>query len=182
MDFSKFGGNIQAKARQLENYFNDGGNKAVIKEVTRFLDDNFRLQGWQGTSLEPWRANKKGTTILVKSGALRRGFNHSVIGAGTVQFYNNVPYAAVHNQGFNGSINITGHTRSKYEKAQKFDVNTRRKQTLTVKIGETNVQSHTRQMNIDQRQFAPYEGHESQILNDEITKQLETDIMNLFKF
>lgn len=153
----------------------------VKKQVYRFIDDNFRLQGWQGTSLEPWKPNKKGTTILVKSGHLRRGFNDDT-SPGLVRFYNNMPYAQVHNEGYSGSINITGHARSRYQKATTYNTSTRRRQTLTVKIGESPVQGHTRQMNISQRQFAPYEGHESQTLNNAIMRELERDITNLFKF
>ena len=153
----------------------------VVRETLHFIDDNFRMQGWQGVSLQPWLPNKKGTTILVRTGALRRGFNYSIQSDG-VLFYNNIPYAKVHNEGFSGAINIRAHTRSKYLKVKASNVGTGKVKASYSKVSETEVSGHTRNINVIQRQFAPTANSPSPILEAEIVKWLEHDIKNILTF
>lgn len=76
-------------------------------EAERFIDNNFRDQGFHGTTFQKWPQRKKPTkgrarAILILSGALRRSFvrtdsaDHTTIST-------DIPYAQVHNEG--GTIN-----------------------------------------------------------------------------
>lgn len=160
----------------------------VVGKTLRFIDDNFRMQGWQGKSFQKWEPNARKGTILVKNGHLRRGFNYGDAGFGAVRFYNNVKYAAVHNRGFDARVKVPEHKRARYAKSKVFSVNEftksgrRKSQTVTNKIGEGTVQAHSRHMKIRQRQFAPYEGSESPVLNKSITRELEREISKILTF
>lgn len=172
-------------AGKVQAYVTDQAPGMVIRKTLRFIDGNFRAQGWQGSSFQSWAPIKRKGTILVKNGRLRRGMNYSSAGAGAVRFYNNMPYAEVHNRGFKGTVSVKAHTRSKYFKSKVMAVNefTRtgrhKSKTITNKIGESQVKAHTRKVNIIQRQFAPYEGHESPVLNKSIARELERDISKI---
>jgi len=149
----------------------------VVRETIRFIDDNFRMQGWQGASFIPWQPNKKGTRILVHKGDLRRGFNYYP-SPGEVYFYNNIVYADIHNRG--GIIN---------KPARKEDFVRNRhiggKRNGMFKKGTAPGDGFTFRPNIivmPQRQFAPIEGQESLVLNAAIMKYLEQDIGNILRF
>jgi len=91
-------------------------------------------------------------------------------------FYNNIPYAKVHNEGFSGLVNIPKHIRVKFEKTAIYNVKSHRPRAIKVRVGEGDVQGHTRHANIIQRQFAPTNESLSPILAAEITEWLEKDI------
>ena len=182
MDSSEFGKFSAARAATLTRYFNNEGVAVVARETLRFVDDNFRLQGWQGASFQPWKAIKRPGTILVKTGALRRSFNWQNRGNGEIYFYNNLPYAKAHNEGFKGAVNVRAHSRATYMKTKVSSLSTRKTKTVTTKVRERTVETFTRNMDLPRRQFAPFEGSESPVLNAAIIKQLAKDITNIFKY
>jgi phage gpG-like protein len=178
MDSSQFGKLSGAKLATLERYFQEEGPKMVVRETLRFIDDNFRMQGWQGATFQPWEPNKKGTRILVRKGDLRRGFNYLNRGNGEVEFYNNIIYAGIHNQG--GII-------VKRARSETFVRNrhTSGKRQGLFKRGTTPGEGFTYKPGLivmPQRQFAPIEGQESPVLNNDIMKFLEQDIRNILTF
>jgi len=79
----------------------DGIGKIGLK----FIDDNWRLQGFQGTSFQPWQKLKNAPrptrSILVNTGTLRRSFRKQDSTDHTT-LYTDIPYARVHNEGFHG--------------------------------------------------------------------------------
>lgn len=185
MDSQQFAKLSKATKVKISKYITDQAPGMVIRKTLRFIDGNFRAGGWQGNSFNKWYTNARGTSNRVKTGAMRRSFNYSGAGAGAVRFYSNVPYAYAHNRGFRGTINIKAHTRAKYQSSKvmainEFTRNGRRKtKTITNKIGETMVKAHTRKVNIIQSQFAPYEGSESRILNESISRELNREITKI---
>lgn len=168
--------------RLVSAYLNDRAQGMIINKTLRFVDGNFRAQGWQGSSFKKWREIQRKGTILVKTAALRRSWNYQMASGGGVRFYNNVPYAKAHNEGFTGTVQVKAHQRNRYEKSQvhsltDFNRNgTRRVRTVTNKVGSNQVKAHTRQVHIIQRQFAPYSGHESQVLNNSIIREINREI------
>lgn len=189
MDSSEFAKIGRQKVNQITRYITDQAPGMVIAKTLRFIDGNFRAQGWQGASFQRWPAiSRKGGTILVKTGALRRSMNYNSAGPGAVRFYSNVPYSGVHNRGFYGSVRVKAHTRAKYGKSKIFAINdfnksgTRKSRTVTNKIGEAQVPAHTRRMRIKQRQFAPYQGSESPVLNNSITRDIQRQITKILTF
>jgi len=71
-----------------------------VETAERFLE-NFRKEGFFGS---PWKRRKKGAkrdkgrALLVDTGNLRRSINSRTT-ADSVEFYTDVPYAAIHNEG-----------------------------------------------------------------------------------
>ena len=60
---------LQQKANEIKNYANTRYPTVAANIALRFVNGNFRAQGFQGQSFEKWKKSK-GTT-LVKSGNLR---------------------------------------------------------------------------------------------------------------
>lgn len=185
MDNLQFIKALKQNRTKVMRYIADQAPGMVIRKTLRFIDGNFRAGGWQGSTFNKWRPNVKGTTTLIKTGRLRRSFNYSGAGVGAVRFYSNADYAYAHNRGFRGTVNIKAHTRSKLQVSKvtainEFTASGRRKtRSVTNKIGESQVKAHTRKVNIIQRQFAPYEGSESQTLNKSIERELITEIKKI---
>lgn len=83
----------------------------------------------------PWipskRAQKQGGQTLTDTGTLRRSINYQVKSDTQVEIGTNVPYGAIHQYGFKGSINIPAHSRK----------------------GGISVSAHTRNLNMPARPF-----------------------------
>ena len=150
----------------------------VVRETLRFIQIGFEKQGWQGASFTPWKANKKGLVpILHRNGDLQGGFNYTLQGNGDVLFYNNIPYARAHNEGFKGQVTVRAHSRRKTGAANIYNVKSHRPRAIRVDIGEPlKIEQFTRNMNLVQRQFAPTEDSPSPVLEAAIIKWLEHDI------
>jgi len=76
---------------------------AIGVEAVHFVDDNFRLQAWQGATTTPWpkrRSKDKGAAraLLVQTGALRRSIRQ-INSADHVTIGTDIPYAKIHNEG-----------------------------------------------------------------------------------
>lgn len=100
---------------------------AIIgEEVVNFTLDNFQAEGWQGDSFEAWPQRKNPTAwgkradtdraLLVKTGKLKRSIRVGKIADDKVTIIAggaDVPYARVHNEGFEGEVtqNVHEHTR-----------------------------------------------------------------------
>lgn len=137
----------------------------IESAALRFVDDNFRAQGWEG---QAWKPSKG--TILVKTGALRRGFQSQVT-TGQVRITNSLPYAQPNNEGFEGTVTVPEHNRVIYVK------NGRKKK----KTGSAKVKGYKKKMTLPKRQFAPYEGHESPTLNNTVKTLIQTEIAKTLK-
>lgn len=176
----------QAQVDRVVSYITNRAPGMIIGKTLRFIDGNFRAQGWQGQSFVPWKKNARNGTILVKSGALRRGINYTGAGPGAVRFYNNVKYAGIHNRGgtINKDVRVKAHKRRILSNEEVSAPGARKEKWVKMKTGTANVKSHIRKMNftMPQRQFAPYEGSESPILNKSITRELEREVTNILNF
>ena len=81
---------------------------AMGVEALHFIDDNFKMQGFQGATFQEWPlrvAKQKGPkrAILIQTGTLRRSFRQQNGAQGTT-ISTDVPYAQVHNDG--GTIHM----------------------------------------------------------------------------
>lgn len=169
MDSKNFQKITSAQAGQIRNYINTDAPLMAGRKTLIFIDDNFQKQGWQAGLFQPWKKNKSGRTpILIKAGHLRRSFNFQISTA-VVRFYSNIKYAKIHNQG--GTITALANVN---QFQRKYGANSKKSGTYTVK-------AHTRKMNtkIPRRQFAPYEGHESSVMNNAIISELQAKITSI---
>lgn len=180
-----FQAETQRKAKELENYIVNVFPQRAGKIALRFIDGNFRAQGWQGQRFSLWKPNKRNGTILVDKGRLRRSI-HFRTAPGQVSVFSNSPYAAVHNRGFNGTVTVKEHTRYKYV-AQKIGTGrfnksgTERLKTIHTVASSSDVSSHTRKMNIEKRQFMPEGQNGSPVFANAIRREIVREIKQIFK-
>lgn len=130
-------------------------------EVVNFSLDNFRSQGFLGSSFQPWKPRKKtgswgkkgkndnGRAILVKTGKLRRATRVIRANANEVVIGNYMPYAKAHNDGLRiGEIQqVKAHTRKISTVAKVSSLKTKKTTSKKVTAGTTTVKAHTRRIN-----------------------------------
>lgn len=130
------------------------GNEAV-----NWTKQNFRRQGWPGQSFQAWKprkANAKrnaGRGILIDSGRLSRSPRLISTGPLRATFGTDVPYAAAHNNGFTGTVNVKAHKRNKIGTVRVSTGKTGvfgKKKTIT---GVGDIKAHQRSMRLPRRRF-----------------------------
>lgn len=146
------------------NIYDDILCDARVK-LTEMFKNNFREQGffgqkWVATKVS--KASKRGQgSILIVTGAMRRSIRSMIRGMAVV-FTSNLPYTALHNEGGKFAVTVRAHSRTNR------------------KTGKThNVRSHSRQMNMPQRQFIGDHEKVQQALGDIVFKRLQEFSQNL---
>lgn len=185
-DFSKVAINLAEVQRALP--------PVLATVCVNFFKDSFRRQGWRDKGLQLWvkRKNNRGSSgrgILIKRGHLRNSIRKLIATWKLIEVGTDLPYAAVHNEGFNGTVQVRQHTRNQYEKKRTtitrkgiYDIKTRQEATRTkvdkVATGtKFNVRAHTRKMNIPQRQFMG----DSEMLNLKIDHTITKAVDTIFE-
>lgn len=176
---------LKNKAKELEQYAVIQFPNKAANIALRFINGNFRAQGYQGASFNRWKKNKRNGTILVKSGALRAATSYS-LQPGQVTIFNRMAYAKIHNEGFKGTLTIKAHSRNRYSKSRvssgKLTKSGKaRMQTVTAKSGESSVKAHSRIVNIPQRQFMPITSSDSPVLNRAIERDITKDVYKILQ-
>ncbi len=181
-EFSKI---VQKKATELKNYAVNRFPTKAGNIALRFVNGNFRAQGFQGSTFKRWKANRRNGTILIKTGKLRAA-TYFTTQAGQATIQNHMPYAKAHNEGFSGDVSIKAHTRNIYTKTKigtgKFTKKGKeRMKTAIMKTGESTVKAHTRKMNLPQRQFAPTASSPSPVLDNAVMREVAKDINQIMQ-
>lgn len=181
----EFSEEVRKKGAELRNYATNRFPTKAGNIALRFVNGNFRAQGFQGSTFKKWKANKRKSTILIKTGKLRAA-NYFTTQPGQATIINKMPYAKVHNEGFNGTVSVKAHSRNRYGKTKvgtgKFTKSGKeRLKTMTMKIGQSTVKSHSRKVNLPQRQFAPTATSKSPVLNNAIIREVAKDINQIMK-
>lgn len=155
------------------------GNAAV-----NWVKDSFTQQGWRGATFEGWKAVKnekrKAAAILIKTGRLRRSIRIVKMNASSVSIGSDVPYAEVHNDGFNGSVSVSAHSRNKYGKAKATSLKTKRQQSITFIDKTSQIGTHSRNMNMPRRQFAPHDIGDSPVFMLDMEAVVKNQLSNYF--
>lgn len=128
-------------------------------KLTEMFDRNFSEQGFFGKKWVATKANKinkagQQGSILIVTGQMRRSIRSYIRGNGIV-FTSNLPYTALHNEGGKFAVSVRAHQRS-----------SRNGKTYTVR-------SHSRMINMPQRQFIGEDAKVQQALSDIVAKNLE---------
>src|SRR5690606_20522690 len=161
MSPEEFSQRIQTKAKEVKRYVEHGFPVAAGNTALRFVDGNFRAQGFQGQGFNRWKGTKRGGTILVSpGGGSLRAATYVTYQIAMATLRNNMKYAKTHNEGFKGVVNVKAHSRNRLAKVRvgtgrMTKSGKERMRTMTTKIGQTSVKAHTRMMNLEQRQFMP---------------------------
>jgi len=134
-------GRIVPRLTEVRNHLPD-----VLGTVAlNFFVDSFRRQGWRDKGLTKWkRPEGKVGAVLVKRGHLRNSLRKLIATWQRTEVGTKLPYAAAHNEGFEGTVNVKAHTRRKYQRT------TGKRKEATSSYG---VRAHTRKMSLKQRQF-----------------------------
>lgn len=140
------------------NIYDDILRDARVK-LTEMFKNNFREQGffgqrWVATKVS--KTNKRGKgSILIVTGAMRRSIRSQIRGMAVV-FSSNLPYTALHNEGGKFSVTVRAHSRTNRKTGNSYSV-----------------RSHSRQMNMPQRQFIGDHELVQQALGDIVFKRLQ---------
>lgn len=150
----------QALANVMHQLPQQLGTLAVNFAKQRFVD-----QAWQNTSSEPWqprRNNRRGGTarqkgaVLVDSGRLKRSIRIISVSPTAVIIGTDVPYAQIHNDGFEGDVNVKAYTQQVKGHKRKQKVKSKKgKKTKIVNVRphSRHVKAHTRSVNMPRRRF-----------------------------
>lgn len=130
-------------------------------ELTDEFDRNFERKAFFSEKWKPRKMGKHGTLLNV-TGTLRRSIQSRVTGSG-VEFTSQVPYAAMHNEGFSGTVHVPAHVRK-------------------LKNGKTvKVRDYTQRVNMPQRQFIGRSPEVDQIVRDVVTDAVQDFANDLAK-
>lgn len=146
------------------NIYDDILRDARVK-LTEMFKNNFREQGffgqrWVATKVS--KTNKRGKgSILIVTGAMRRSIRSQIRGMAVV-FSSNLPYTALHNEGGKFYVTIRAHSRTNSKTGNSYSV-----------------RSHSRQMNMPQRQFIGDHELVQQALGEIVFKRLQEFSQNL---
>lgn len=150
--------------RELPQKVMDIAPDVVADTATEYFKERFTEKSYDGNPWAPTEKEKQTGSLLVHSGALLNSIRPSYIGKDKVTISAGdlkVDYARVHNEGFQGEVVVNPFKRTRNGKT-------------------SDVKSHTRTMDIPQRQFM---GHAKElaksihdrlqpVLND-ISKQIK---------
>lgn len=176
---------LAQKQEQLKRYVNYQFPNRAGRIAVRFVNGNFRAQGWQGTTFQKWKENARKGTILIKTGRGRRGTSFSTQPAQT-RVYNDVQYMGVHNRGFSGTVSVGTHRRNLMGKQKmgtgRFSIKSRKERMKTVAVVKsvTTVKGHTRKMNIPKRKFMPESMQDSPVLANALRREITRSLNQIF--
>ena len=156
--------------------------RAIGVKAVEIFKENFRLQGFMDSSVNKWKSRKnnkrsEGRAILVKSGRLKRSIRIINTTQESATIGTDVEYAQVHNEGSNDTVNVKSHERKTSGKSFVYNIKSKRRSTVKVQTGTAQVKSHSRRLNIPQRQFIG----NSQHLERSIVILIEKKLQQLFK-
>lgn len=127
--------------------------------AVNFFQDRFKARAWTDKRAEKWPERKKKDkgpkrrALLVKSGRLRNSIHVKNTTLSSVTISTPVKYAAVHNFGFKGTVKVRAHSRRTFGRAKVSNIKSQRTRSVKFTAGSHPVKSHTRKMNMPQRQF-----------------------------
>ena len=179
-EFSK---RLHSKAKEVIAYSSNKFPAMAGNIALRFIDGNFRAQGFQGSSFQKWKKSKSKGTTLVKTGKLRSA-THYTTQIGQVTIKNSMPYAKAHNEGLDEQVSVKAHTRNSYKKTKagtgKFTKKGKERQkTISTKSSQSQVRAHTRNIKLPARPFIPTSSNPSPVLNKAITREMTKDLIKI---
>ena len=148
-----------------------------------FTSKRFRQQNWYDTAPIPWhpRKTKKGKgndatrALLVKSGRLKRASKITRLTPNSATIGNDTPYAKVHNEGINSTVQVKAHSRKMFKKTSVKEDGKRAKKVSTL-TGSVQVKAYSKKMRMAKRQFI---GNSFE-LNHQIERLMKFEILKIF--
>lgn len=159
--------------------------KAMADTARNFFVDSFKRQGWyEGVILKKWKPRKKQggrrrRAILVKRGRLRKSIRIREMSFRRISIAAEAPYAAAHNFGVDETVTVRAHTRRTYDRVRETYTarsGKERSRTKRIEAGSHTVRSHTRHMQLPQRQFMG----DSEMLDRKLDRIVERAVEEIF--
>lgn len=140
----------------------------VATLAVNFSKERFVKQNWHDEHAEPWQkrkhnrrggANRQRGAVLVDSGRLKRSIRIVSVSKDRIVIGTDVPYAEIHNEGFEGLQNVRSHRRR-----------SKRGKVYTVR-------TYSRRMSMPERRFIGESAELARLIEElmvtELTKALE---------
>ena len=166
--------------------------RMVGLEAVNFSKERFVQQNWFDAAPIPWeprrrlrRGGKKrqNGAILVDSGRLKRSIRVISVTPTSVTIGTDVPYAQIHNDGFNGSQSVRAHKENVKAHRRKQKVKGKngkwKTKTVTVKAHTRKIGAHTRNMKMPRRRFLGESAELERQIADFITSEIQSALSNL---
>jgi nitric oxide reductase large subunit len=162
----------------------------LANQAQNFFVSSWKKKGWDDGSVKLWKKRadtgkkSQGRALLVKSGNLRRAVENSIRlkNFDKIQLVVALPYASVHNEGYNGMV--SAHSRALFTKSttKQFIGLKRNKKgqlkeahkrtTIYTRTGDASVKAYT--MNMPKRQFmgdsATLRQKQRKLIDEQISK------------
>jgi len=151
--------------------------------IVNWSKNRFRYQNWVDGGDFPWQPRKKGAkrnigrAILINTGRLRRSIRIINASKNSVTVGTDVPYAAAHNEGFDGIVSVSSHQRRRFGKVDVYDITNRTKRKVKGVTGIGVVGEFKRHMQMPRRRFLG----ESKNMNDVIERLITQEIKKVLK-
>lgn len=168
MNADEIGRRIVSVKDQIVREVNSNLPRRIGNAAVNMTNRNFRDAGWRDGGLKPWKTTRrqqgKGKDsqylpLHSRREHLSRSTQYKVTGPGEVTVSNPVPYAWVHNYGFDGTVRVGAHKRKILKKGRK-------------RARRYAVRAYSRHMRIPRRQFMG----RSRELNERITELVNETI------
>ena len=160
--------------------------------AVNFSKQRFVEQNWHDTSPEAWEPRRRlrrggkrrqNGAILVDSGRLKRSIRVISVTPTSVTIGTDVPYAQIHNDGFNGSQSVRAHKENVKAHRRKQKVKGKngkwKTKTVTVKAHTRKIGAHTRNMKMPRRRFLGESAELERQIADFITSEIQSALSNL---
>lgn len=130
--------NIEQEIEELMDEICAASAGIIAEEATEYFKERFEEKEWDGTLWEPAKHPPSRGSLMLRSTNLMTSTRPTIITKERVVIAagddSKVTYARVHNEGYDGDVNVRPFTRM-------------------VKGKQQEVRAHTRHMNIPKRQF-----------------------------
>jgi len=147
--------------------------------LTSEFHENFRRKAffdrpWKPRGEGGWKSSRKRAqrgSLLLVTGKLRRSLKGQVMPSG-VSFTSAMPYASLHNEGFNGEVTVSQHTR-KETTAIRLVKGKRGLKRKRVKVRSHKVRSFKRRLRMPQRRFVGNHPKVEELIQRIVTKHID---------
>lgn len=156
MDFDE----LNRFLRRIPDTIIEDAADIVADTATEYFKESFTRKGFDGNPWEPARHPKSTGSLLVDSGALVNSIRPTVITPQRVVISagnDKVTYARIHNEGYDGPVNVRAHTRTQHGRP-------------------VNVRAHQRMISVIKRQFMGKVDELSRLIYDRLTAYIDATI------
>lgn len=153
---------IEAEIAEMMDEICEASADIVAREAVEYFKERFEEKEWNGVAWPPAKRPEKRGSLMMRSNRLLESIRSTTVTPERVVITGgdnvDVTYARVHNEGFDGLVDVNAFSRIVKGKPQQ-------------------VKAHTRKMHIPKRQYMG----ETEELDERIHKRIETYIKSIIE-